>query len=230
MNTDIITLTEIQGTDSVSSSRIVINNNFKKLVKAVGDLQTRIDTSKNIIYINSIETESGEFTIKTTPNHTTRFKIDNAGNIYIGAVTLDDYIRRVLNNTKLAKLKVTDILSNPINFQSFSGEGKGDDIISVTIYYTNNIEIFTVNFDIPEDVKEVYKLATVCIYDQYAEGEDSLTGEPLYYKEVPLIDFNGYDFHVDPDTIQGQRTITISWIPEKALHETYEFKLKKIEN
>ena len=29
MNTDIITLTEIQGTDSVSSSRITINNNFK---------------------------------------------------------------------------------------------------------------------------------------------------------------------------------------------------------
>ena len=54
MNTDIITLTEIQGTDSVSSSRITINNNFKKLAKAVGDIQTRIDTSKNTIYINVI--------------------------------------------------------------------------------------------------------------------------------------------------------------------------------
>lgn len=232
MNTDIITLTEIQGTDSVSSSRITINSNFKKLVKAVGDLQTRIDTSKNTLYINVIETESGEFAIKTTPNHTTRFKINNAGQVFIGSVSLDEYIRRVVNNTKFVELEIYDEDGDPINFQMYSGVESGNDKINyVTVYYKPEDKAFKVKFKISENIlKNIYPFAECYIYDgENKEEIDLNSGNGHDYDTLPLKDFY-HIFYFDESSINSQRTIMINWIPETSMQEVYSFTLQKIEN
>ena len=234
MNTDIITLTEIQGTDSVSSSRITINNNFKKLVKAVGDLQTRIDTSKNTLYINVIETESGDFAIKTTPNHTTRFKIDNAGQIFIGSVSLDEYIRRVVSNTKYVELEVLDENDSPMNFQMYSGVETGNEKTNyVTVYYTENDTEFKTKFKVADAILNLYPHAVVYVYDGTDEGEEiefeSGSGEGHDYKTYSLSEFV-YTFEFDRSSLNNQRTILINWIPDTAIHEMYSFTLQKIEN
>lgn len=233
MNTDIITLTEIQGTDSVSSSRITINSNFKKLVKAVGDLQTRIDTSKNTLYINIIETESGEFAIKTTPNHTTRFKINNAGQVFIGSVSLDEYIRRVVSNTKYVELEVLDENDSPMNFQMYSGVETGNEKTNyVTVYYTENDTKFKTIFKVADAVLDLYPNAIVYVYDGNNEEEvyfESGSGSGNDYKTYPLSEFI-YDFEFDRSSLNIQRTVLINWMPDTAIHEMYSFTLQKIEN
>ncbi|WP_296864322.1 hypothetical protein [uncultured Methanobrevibacter sp.] len=224
MNTDIITLEKINGTDSVSGSRITINNNFEKIVKAVGDIQTRIDTSKNTIYINCIETESGEFVIKTTPNGTPRFKIDNAGNLYVGNVLLDEYIRTIINNTKLVNLEITDAASYPMNFQNYAGNASFDNsIINTNVYYTDYDDSFTVKFNVDENVLDVYKHAIVYVYDPLDEGSNN--GEE--YQQFYLNEFE-YTFHFNETNINMQRSISIIWIPGSSLSETYGFTLQKI--
>lgn len=231
MNTDIITLTEIQGTDSVSSSRITINNNFKKLAKAVGDIQTRIDTSKNTIYINIIETESGEFAIKTTPNHSTRFKIDNAGNIYIGAISLDEYIRRVVNNTKFVELEIFDTDGDKMNFQNYSGSEGNDKANYVTVYYHEGDDSFKVKMKIADSIISLYPTAMVYVYDPDYEAPESGSGAGHSYQIKTLQEMieTGYRFHFDRNTINEQRTIAINWIPDTAIQEVYSFTLEKIE-
>jgi len=234
MNTDIITLTEIQGTDSVSSSRITINNNFKKLAKAVGDIQTRIDTSKNTIYINVIETESGEFAIKTTPNHSTRFKIDNAGNIYIGSISLDEYIRRVVNNTKFVELEIFDADGDKMNYQNYSGSEGNDKANFVTIYYHEEDESFKVKFKVSSSILSLYPTAAVYIYDPDYEAPESGSGSGHSYQVKTLQEMvdAGYRFSFDSSSrksLKEQRTVAINWIPDTAIQEVYSFTLEKIE-
>lgn len=230
MNTDIITLTEIKGTDSVSSSRITINDNFKKLVKAVGDLQTRIDTSKNTIYINVIETESGEFAIKTTPNHTTRFKINNSGEIFIGSVSLDEYIRRIVNNTKFVELKIYDDDGDPMNYQMYAGVESGNDTTNfVNVYYSPVDLAFKVKMDISDSILNLYPNAAVYIY-----GAEDIPGAARkdYYQTISLSDFVYCRFSFDPtseSSLKEQRTISISWIPNTAINEIYGFTLQRID-
>ena len=236
MNTDIITLKEIAGTDSVSSSRITINDNFKKLVKAVGDLQTRIDTSKNTIYINVIETESGEFAIKTTPNHTTRFKINNAGQIFIGSVSLDEYIRRVVNNTKLVELNIFDRHDDKMNYQMYSGtESRNNEANYVTVYYTSEDESFKVKLSASEEeltvLSNLYPNAAVYIYDGNYTPQEGEEDYQTFTLQKMMED--GYTFEFDPTSSRSlncQKTISINWIPSTAIHEMYSFTLQKIEN
>lgn len=231
MNTDIITLTEILGTDSVASSRITINENFKKLAKAVGDIQTRIDTSKNVLYINVIETESGEFAIKTGPNHTTRIKINNVGDIYIGSITLDEYIRKVINNTKFVNLAINDNTGNSMLFKEFSGEDGNSKNIVVTVYYTNADTKFEVNLDVAQSIIDMYPYAMVYVYDPEVISEGSCSGSGCEYQAIPLqeyIENDDYDFEFSPETVNKQRTISIQWIPDTAIQETYSFTLQKI--
>jgi len=228
MNTDIITLTEILGTDSVASSRITINENFKKLAKAVGDIQTRIDTSKNVLYINVIETESGEFAIKTGPNHTTRVKINNVGDIYIGSITLDEYIRKVVNNTKFVNLDIRDKDENQMLFKEFSGEDGNSKNIVITVYYTNTDEKFKVNLDVAQSIIDMYPYAIVYVYDPMYTPSDSCSGTGCDYQAIPLQEYNKYDFEFSAETVNEQRTISIQWIPDTAIQETYSFTLQKI--
>lgn len=228
MNTDIITLTEILGTDSVASSRITINENFKKLAKAVGDIQTRIDTSKNVLYINVIETESGEFAIKTGPNHTTRVKINNVGDIYIGSITLDEYIRKVVNNTKFVNLDIRDKDENQMLFKEFSGEDGNSKNIVITVYYTSADDKFKVNLDVAQSIIDMYPYATVYVYDPMYTPSDSCSGTGCDYQSIPLQEYDKYDFEFSAETVNEQRTISIQWIPDTAIQETYSFTLQKI--
>lgn len=236
MNTDIITLTEILGTDSVSSSRITINDNFNKLVKAVGDIQTRIDTSKNTLYVNVIETESGEFAIKTTPNRTTRFKIDNAGNIYIGSMPLDEYIRRAISNTKFVELDIYDADDNKMEFQAYAGienndEGDKSKASYVVVYYHDGDTEFKVKLNVPENIKKTYPNAKVIVYDEGEQGTEPEPNVNENEQEAPLepnVD-DVYTFSFDENNISAQRTIAIVWIPNTAIQETYTFTLEKIE-
>lgn len=228
MNTDIITLTEILGTDSVASSRITINENFKKLAKAVGDIQTRIDTSKNVLYVNVIETESGEFAIKTGPNHTTRVKINNVGDIYIGSITLDEYIRKVVNNTKFVNLDIRDKDENQMLFKEFSGEDGNSKNIVITVYYTNTDDKFKINLDVAQSIIDMYPYAMVYIYDPMYTPSDSCSGTGCDYQSIPLQEYDKYDFEFSAETVNEQRTISIQWIPDTAIQETYSFTLQKI--
>ena len=228
MNTDIITLTEILGTDSVASSRITINENIKKLAKAVGDIQTRIDTSKNVLYINVIETESGEFAIKTGPNHTTRVKINNVGDIYIGSITLDEYIRKVVNNTKFVNIDIRDKDENQMMFKEFSGEDGNSKNIVITVYYTNTDEKFKVNLDVAQSIIDMYPYAMVYVYDPMYIPSDSCSDTGCDYQAIPLQEYDKYDFEFSAETVNEQRTISIQWIPDTAIQETYSFTLQKI--
>lgn len=231
MNTDIITLTEILGTDSVSSSRITINNNFKKLAKAVGDLQTRIDTSKNTLYVNVIETESGEFAIKTGPNHNTRVKINNVGDIYIGSITLDEYIRKVVSNTKFVNLVITNQEGHNLPFKEFSGEDGNSKNIVVTVYYKSTDDKFEVNLDIAQSILDMYPNAMVYVYDPENVPDNNTDGQ-TEYQEISLWEFieeDEHDFYFSQDSTNEQRTISIQWIPGTAIQETYCFKLEKID-
>ena len=163
----------------------------------------------------------GEFAIKTTPNHTTRFKIDNAGNIYIGSLTLEEYIRTIINNTHFVDLEIYDSEDNKMNFQIFSGSETKEKskASSVTVYYTNSDYSFTVKLNISEEIKKIYPSACIIIYDNEEE---------IIYQS--LDEFDGYTFDFDESTINQQRTFAILWIPDTAIQETYTFSLTKIED
>lgn len=232
MNTDVITLTKIEGTDSVASSRITINSNFSKLAKVVSDIQTRIDTSKNTIYINTIETESGDFVIKTTPNHTTRFRINNVGEVYIGNLSLDEYIKNVIKNTNFVELNITDADDNELEYSNIS---------NVVTIYTND-DTFNAFLSIHKNLLELYPNAVVEIYDgtTYDSGtglsDNCLINNNNGAHTMPAICF--FDEEPDNDGIitsgwsfmsnNKQNTILIIWMPNSSLHEKYSFKVEKI--
>lgn len=221
MNTNVITLTEILGTDSVAGSRITINKNFSKLVTAVSDIQTRIDTSKNTLYINAIEAESGEFVVKTTMNHTVRFRINNAGEIYIGNTLLDDYIREVVQNTNYVDISIFDEGDNAMNWK--------EETNIITVYYEDE-ESFVVHLSIPESVIDLYKHPGIIIYKN---GELVTNESLLNYVELNE-DTECYEgditFTISENNEDSQKSITIVWIPETCIQETYAFELSKLNN
>ena len=218
MNTDIITLTEIQGTDSVASSRITINENFRKLAKGVGDLQTRIDTSKNTLYVNTIETEAGEFAIKTGYSHTTRFKISNDGVIYIGSMLLDEYIRKVINDTEFVAIDILDSNGNHVSYSKLKSctEFSNNNIISIKREYLT--DSFTAKIKVDKNIIDMYPLAMVYIYDPAYSMSEYIKTSLAEYMEHDMYRFEiGYTYETN------QRSVSIQWIPATTIQETYSF-------
>lgn len=68
-------ITTILGTDSVSSSRIVINNNFVALNDELEDIATVLDTSNQSITLTGMATSAS---LKVRENNVDHFKVENS--------------------------------------------------------------------------------------------------------------------------------------------------------
>jgi hypothetical protein len=108
-----ITITTLNGTDSVSSSRITINDNFSTVLNSLNKILAIIDTStgkiKNVGYpgmLNNIETTdltvtgAGGINVSTGGITLTAGNINlTAGKINLGTMTIERVTKSLVNST-----------------------------------------------------------------------------------------------------------------------------------
>jgi hypothetical protein len=185
-----LTITQINGTDSISAGRVIINNNFQNIKDEFETLSEVIDTDKNIV-ANSVNIERG-----VRPLSEVIFDVDGSANIEGDLVVKDELIVKDLSVTANSNV---NIASSTINITGASsrtnieGTTKIKGVMSYSGYETafdgTFINLYESNNGVYGNLKVEDKNAVILNFANYSSISEQNTIK---------------DFGILPGVTQGQ--------------------------
>lgn len=121
MNTNNIQLTQILGTDSLSNSRIVINDNFKILANALNNYQNYFDENGMYSSVIISSNNSGTIDFKTDENQTI-MELSSSGIVINGSLVVNGNGEDATTLEEIKTNKITKLSNDTDDVITISGD------------------------------------------------------------------------------------------------------------
>lgn len=131
MNTNNIQLTQILGTDSLSNSRIVINDNFKILANALNNYQNYFDENGMYSSVIISSNDSGTIDFKTDENQTI-MELSSNGIVINGSLIVNGNGEEATTLEEIKTNKITKLSGNADDVITISGDVHIEGDLTVT--------------------------------------------------------------------------------------------------